>query len=82
MAIIRTNLRRAASDDACVPSTSIKPRRRCGANTGFVVGDDGVAVIDATLNGEADGSFRLARLNILETDAELSGRKRIPQPAK
>jgi cyclase len=28
-----------------------------GANTGFVIGDDGVAVIDATLNGEADGSF-------------------------
>jgi glyoxylase-like metal-dependent hydrolase (beta-lactamase superfamily II) len=29
-----------------------------GANTGFVIGDDGVAVIDATLSGEADGSFR------------------------
>src|SRR5262245_20555145 len=117
MAIIKTNLRRAMSDDACVPSTSIKPRQpmrkeltmerrlflalalglcllrvssvtsaqsaaelpftlkqvgpnvwaaisnpksttSAGANTGFVIGDDGVAVIDATLNAEADGSFR------------------------
>jgi cyclase len=29
-----------------------------GANTGFVIGDDGVAVIDATLSGDADGNFR------------------------
>ena len=28
-----------------------------GANTGFVIGDDGVAVIDATLSGDADGNF-------------------------
>jgi cyclase len=35
-----------------------KSTTAAGANTGFVIGDDGVAVIDATLNGEADGSFR------------------------
>ncbi len=34
-----------------------KSTTAAGANTGFVIGDDGVAVIDATLNGEADGSF-------------------------
>jgi glyoxylase-like metal-dependent hydrolase (beta-lactamase superfamily II) len=35
-----------------------KSTTAAGANTGFVIGDDGVAVIDATLNGEADGTFR------------------------
>lgn len=34
-----------------------KSRTAAGANSGFVIGDDGVAVIDPTLNGEADGSF-------------------------
>ncbi len=34
-----------------------KSTAAAGANTGFVIGDDGVAVIDATLNAEPDGRF-------------------------
>jgi glyoxylase-like metal-dependent hydrolase (beta-lactamase superfamily II) len=34
-----------------------KSQAPAGANTGFVIGDDGVVVIDTTLSGDAEGNF-------------------------
>jgi glyoxylase-like metal-dependent hydrolase (beta-lactamase superfamily II) len=35
-----------------------KSKAAAGANTGFVIGDDGVVVIDTTASGDAQGNFR------------------------
>jgi len=62
-----------------------KDRFLLGALVGRQSGEalaDAVLPALATKYGGWEAFKYLARLNLLETDAELSGKKRIPQPAR